>query len=124
MQLINIKNKYLWGISMIGLLVISYMLCRYIFFEMHGMKQWPKLLAIVGLTIIIIATILGKRVVSVATVIGYIGGFILAMAFNTDGIDPRGGRTNNAWIIWGITLCCSILIGFVMELIRRRNNEC
>ena len=124
MQLINIKNKFLWGISLIGLLVISYMLCRYTFFELHGMKQWPKLLAIAGITIIIIATILGKRVISVATVIGYIGGFILAMAFNTDGIDPHGARTNNAWIIWGTTFCCSILIGFVMGLTWRRNNEC
>ena len=34
------------------------------------------------------------------TIVGYIGEFILAMLFNTDGIDQGGGRTNNGWIIW------------------------
>jgi len=95
----DIKNKSLWGLSMIGLLGISYWLCRYTFFEMHGMKQWPNLLAILSIAILVIATIFGNRIISATTVIGYMGGFILAMTFNTDGIDPGGGRTNNAWII-------------------------
>ncbi len=53
MKLLDVKGKSLWGICMIGLLGISYWLCRYTFFDMHGMKQWPNLLAIVGLAIII-----------------------------------------------------------------------
>ena len=93
MRLMDIKNKSLWGISMIGLLGISYWLCRYVYFEMHGMKDWPNLLAILSVFILVIATIFGNRKISVATVIGYMGGFILAMIFNTDGVDPGGGRS-------------------------------
>ena len=117
MKLIDIKNKGLWGISMIGLLGISYWLCRYTFFEMHGMKDWTNLLAILSIVILVIATMFGKRIISVATVIGYMGGFIFAMIFNTDGIDPRGGRTNNAWLIWGIVFILSIFIGFILSFI-------
>jgi uncharacterized membrane protein YcaP (DUF421 family) len=104
---------------MIGFLGISYWLCRYIFFDMHGMKQWPNLLAIVSLAIIIIATISGKRIISATTVIGYIIGFILAMIFNTDGLDQGGGRINNAWKIWGAIFVLSILIGVILTLLPR-----
>jgi len=110
----DIKNKVLWEIGTIGLLGISYWLCRFSFFEMHGMKQWPNLLAILGIVIIAIATIIGSRIIPVATVIGYMGGFIFAMIFNTDGVDPGGGRTNNAWIIWGAVFIFSIMIGIIL----------
>ena len=65
------KNKILWSIGIIGILGISYLLCRFIFFDMHGMKQWPSLLAIVGLIIIVIASVLGNRIVALLTVVGY-----------------------------------------------------
>lgn len=119
MKLLDVKGKSLWGICMIGFLGISYWLCRYIFFDMHGMKQWPNLLAIVSLAIIIIATISGKRIISATTVIGYIIGFILAMIFNTDGLDQGGGRINNAWKIWGAIFVLSILIGVILTLLPR-----
>lgn len=121
MKRIDIKNKSLWGISMIGLLGISYWLCRYTFLDMHGMKQWPDLLAILSITIIVIATIFGKRLISASTVIGYMGGFIFAMTFNTYGIDQGGSRTNNAWQIWGSIFGLSILIGiFLTFIIKKR----
>jgi hypothetical protein len=107
---------------MIGLLGISYWLCRYTFFKIHGMKGWPNLLAIISIFVLVIATILGKRILSAATVIGYMGGFILAMIFNTDGVDPRGGRTNNAWLIWGVVFIVSILIGFILNKVRKDND--
>ncbi len=123
MKLINIKNKSLWGISMIGMLGISYWLCRYTFFEMHGMKQWTNLLAMLSIFILIIATIFGNKIVSVATVIGYMGGFILAMIFRTDETSPRGVRINNGWIMWGTIFILSILIGFVLSLITKKHME-
>lgn len=123
MKPMDIKNKILLGISMIGLLGISYWLCRFSFFEMHGMKQWPDLLAILSITIIVIATIFGNRIIPVATIVGYMGGFILAMIFNTDGVDPGGGRTNNAWIIWGTVFIFLILIGIVLDFISKQRHE-
>lgn len=108
---------------MIGLLGISYWLCRYTFFEMHGMKQWPNLLAILSIAILVIASIFGNRLITVATVIGYMGGFILAMIFNTDGIDLGGEKTNNAWIIWGTIFGFSILIGFILDLISKQKHK-
>ncbi len=87
---------------------------------MHGMKQWPDFLASLSIALVVLATLLGNRVVPIATVIGYIGGFALAMVFNTDGVDPGGGGTSNAWIIWGTIYISSILIGIMLGYISKQ----
>lgn len=116
----NIKNRMLYPVIMIIILAISYWLSRFVFFEMHGMKDWPNLMALVSIIIIIIAYLAGKRMISLMTVLGYMGGFILAMIFNRDGLDPGGGRTNNAWIIWVIVLFVCLLIGLISEVFLKR----
>lgn len=123
MKRIDIKNKLLWGISMIALLGFSYWLCRYIFFEVHGMRQWPDLLAVFSIAILVIAAMFGNRSIPVSTIVGYMVGFIIAMIYNTDGVDPGGGRTNNAWIIWGMIYILSILIGFIISYILKKKHE-
>ncbi|SNR91659.1 hypothetical protein SAMN05446037_1001401 [Anaerovirgula multivorans] len=117
MKAIDIKNKILWGVALIGCLGLSYWLCRFAFFKMHGMKSWSNTLAMVSLIIIVIASIVGRRILSVATVAGYMGGFVFAMVFNTDGIDPGGGATNNAWMIWSIVFIVCLLIGLIVNII-------
>ena len=119
----DIKSKILWQISTIGLLGISYWLCRFSFFEMHGMKQWPNLLAILSIVIVLMATMFGNRIIPAVTVIGYMGGFILAMIFNTDGVDPGGGSTNNAWIIWGTIFVFLVLIGIILSFIYKLKHQ-
>jgi len=57
------------------------------------------------------------------TIVGYIGGFVLAMLFNTDGIDQGGGRTNNGWIIWGIVFIVSILVGIILEFTGKHSHK-
>ncbi|NLY77984.1 MAG: hypothetical protein GX080_07890 [Tissierellia bacterium] len=110
------KNKIMCGITTTALLGVEYYLARFAFFRFHGMKQWPNLLALIGFGIIILATIFGKRILSIGTLIGYIGGFVLAMIFNTDGVDPGGGATNNAWKIWGCIFILSIIAGLFIEI--------
>ena len=120
MKEIDIKSRVLWGIGLLGCLGLSYWLCRFVLFDIHGMKQWPNALAMVGFIIIIIASIGGRRIISAATIIGYMGGFILAMIFNTDGVDQGGGGTNNGWKIWGVVFVLCILIGLAFDIIHKR----
>ena len=117
MKRMGTMNRILWGAVMIGLLGISYWLCRYTFFYMHGMKQWPDLLAMLGLAIMLIAISVGNRIIPIITVIGYMVGFIAAMLFRTEGVDQGGGKTNNEWFIWGAVFVFSILLSFVIILI-------
>ena len=110
------RSRIGWGILFVGILAISHLLCRFVFFDLHGMKQWPNVLAVVALIVVIIATAAGGRIVAWSAIVGYSGGFIISMTFNSDGVDPGGGGTNNAWIIWTLALLVSILVGVVVTV--------
>lgn len=118
-----LNYKIIWIIGAIAALCACFLLCRYSFFSMHGMKQWPLDLFIVGLIVIVIASVLNSRKVLACTVIGYIGGFALGMIFNTDGVDQGGGATNNAWIIWTLSFIAIIIISVFWELVSRHKKK-
>lgn len=87
------------------------------------MKEWPLNLFVFGLIITIIAAVFDGRRVMVCTTVGYIGGFATGMLFGADGADPGGGRTNNAWMIWTVSLLIAILVGIVWELFNKRRKR-
>lgn len=113
----KLKRKLFWGISSLGYLALAYKLIRFNFFHHHGMKDWSNMLAIASAVIIIIFSIFARRIPSIAAVLAYIGGFGLAMLFNSDGVDPGGARTNNAWIIWTVVYIVILLGGIVFDFI-------
>ena len=49
----------------LGVLCIGFVLCRYVFFDMHGMKQWPVILFGVGIIAVAISFILEGKAMSV-----------------------------------------------------------
>ena len=102
---------------------LSYWLCRFVFFDLHGMKSWPTALASFGLSVIVIAIIFNLSILGLAAVVGYLVGFILAMLFNTASLDPGGGTLNNAWIIWGAVFIISLLLGFTLDVISRHKGK-
>ena len=91
-----------------GALLISYLLSRYLFFDLHGMKSFPFYLLCAGVA-----------VSAVAAAVGYIAGFFCGMAFGSVGTDPGGGRTCSGWLIWGGIFFGCLLIGAVLQLVRR-----
>ena len=45
------KNAALY-LASLCVLCAGYLLCRYVFFEVHGMKQWPACLFLLGLVVL------------------------------------------------------------------------
>ncbi len=116
----ELRRKLFWGISSLGYLALAYRLISYNFFDLHGMKDWPIILGIVSAVIIVIASNFARRILAIATVLAYIGGFGIGMLFNSDCVDPGGGRTNNAWIIWTVAFAIIVLIGNIIDFITYR----
>lgn len=114
------KKDWIWLLSSAAGLALSYLLCRFVFFPLHGMKQWPTLLAAAGLAVLSVSWPFQKRAVMVMTVIGYLGGYALGEIFHTHGLDPGGGGTNNLWFIWTVAFWVSIVTGAVMDAVRRK----
>lgn len=114
------KNRVWWYVISAVLFVIVYWLCRFVFFELHGMKSWPNVLLLFGACILLISFIAGKRFLSLTVPVGYLAGFGLAMLFQSEGVDPGGGRTNNAWILWTVIFLVSLLLGIISEIFYKK----
>ena len=112
------KNKQmllLWLYS-IGVLLLGFLLCRFVFIGLHGMKEWPVDLLIVGLVVHLISLFIKKRYVPWFASIGYFVGFWAGVLLHKEGIDPGGGTTDNLWQIWTILFLGCILAGVVVEI--------
>lgn len=116
MALITKETRSIRGIVSVGIVVLSYLLVRFPLFAMHGMKDWPDLLAILSIVVIVMASILKKRRVFVGVIVGYLGGFIFAMIFRQKGLDAGGGATSNGWILWITFLLISIGLATLWSL--------
>lgn len=115
----DVKSRAIWGIGSAACLAVAYWLCRFVFFELHGMKQWPMALAAVGLVVLVIAAFTGSHTLSVMTVAGYLGGFFLGILLHTHGTDPGGGGTSTDWIIWTAIFLISMLVGLILDMVHR-----
>lgn len=102
-------------LAMTLVLGISYWLIRCVFFDLHGMKDWPDFLAVLTLLVLAAALIKRKTWLSLAAGFGYPCGFITGFLFNQEGLDPGGGRTSNMWIIWTVCWIIFIIAGIVIE---------
>ena len=66
-----------------GALLISYLLSRYLFFDLHGMKSFPFYLLCAGVAVSAVAAFFHAGILSAAAAVGYIAGFFCG------------------WLIWG-----------------------
>jgi uncharacterized membrane protein len=113
----------LWGILAFAVLLSGYLLCRYVFFGTHGMKDWPTVLFVLGSAVIVVAALTNSRKVMACTVAGYLLGFAAGMLFHTHGTDLGGGDTNNAWIIWTVMYLCVICAGVIVDVMGKRKRN-
>jgi len=107
----------------LAVLCVGFVIIRYTLFSAHGMKEWPLLLFIVGLLVISVSYFIGARQVPVFTTLSYIIGYAIGAIFQTNGVDPGGGSTNNLWIIWTVVFACFTLASILTELLAARKKK-
>ena len=95
----------------------AYYAIEYLFFDLHGMKDWPLVLFIITELIVMISAAAKKTRVPRCATLGYIVGFILGVKFEQISYDPGGGAMSNTWKIWTIVLIVSVLIGVLSEFL-------
>ena len=114
------NNEMKIALLSLGVLAIGFVVIRFPLFQLHGMKQWPFVLMLLCLTVIIISFMLKTKITSIACSFSYIIGFFIAYIFQTDGIDIGGGKTNNLWIIWTVIVIMTIAVFGITEYIMSR----
>lgn len=86
----------------------AYLLCRFGLFSLHGMKQWPAVLAAAGFAALVAAALYDFRIASSTTVVCYPAGCFLGLWLGKTQTDPGGGQTHSGWIIWTIIFALGI----------------
>ena len=99
----------------LGILLIGFILCRYIFFDIHGMKEFPKVLLVLGLVVMAISALTKKKILPYFISAGYIVGFVFGFIFQVTKIDVNGVSVNNLWVIWAVVNVAFIVAGVICE---------
>ncbi len=116
------KNRTIQLLSAI-ILFLGFVLCRYILFTAHGMKQWPFVLLMFGCIVLGISALLSRKWVSLFTSLGYSLGFAIGSFLQSDVPDARGVLSNNLWKIWTLSYLVIILLGIVFELVNQKRKR-
>ena len=112
--MLNKKNIKMHLLSLF-ILCTGFVLCRYVFFDVHGMKQLPASLFGVGIVFLAISFFLRCKMAPIIIALAYLIGFVAGVVFGMDGIDAGGGATNNLWIIWTTVFICFSVICIITE---------
>ncbi|MCH5260951.1 MAG: hypothetical protein J1F18_14410 [Lachnospiraceae bacterium] len=116
-------KKRIVGFVSLCVLLIAFLTFRYPLFELHGMKQFPLYLLILGISVITVSGIIKSyRIVPIFTTIGYIVGFFVGQLAVTS-YDPGGGTLNNMWQIWLISYTTAIVAGVLIEIFNGKNHK-
>ena len=113
------KKVLLAHLICLGILLLGFVFCHYVFFDLHGMKEWPVDLFIAGLVALMVSLFARKQYVPWFTAGGYVFGFLLGVLFHTEGTDPGGGKTDNLWIMWTAVFLVCILAGILFEVVMK-----
>ena len=118
------KKEYKIALVSTLILVLGFVLCRFVFFDIHGMKQLPLILFVCGLVVTAVSSLCKCKFVPIANSVGYIIAFVIAVIFESDYADPTGAMTmNNLWIIWTVAYLCFVVIGIVAEIVKRHRKR-
>ena len=113
------NKKMILRLAPFGILLLGFVLCRFAFFGLHGMKEWPVNLLAAGLVIVTMSLITKKQIIAWFTSVGYLIGFFTGVLFRSEGFDPGGGKTDNLWQIWTIVFIVCAVAGAITETVRK-----
>lgn len=115
----DIQNIVNHAIALV-ILLVGFILCRYTFFDIHGMKEFPKILLVLGLVVMAISALTKKKFLPYFVSMGYIIGFVFGFVFQVSRIDANGISVNNLWVIWAVVNVVFIVVGVICECFFRK----
>jgi protein-S-isoprenylcysteine O-methyltransferase Ste14 len=117
------KNKNLPYVAALVLLCIGFVLSRYVFFSLHGMKQWPLILFVASLCVGLLSYRAKAPGVALSTGMGYLLGFVVGAVFQSQGTDPGGGSTSNFWLLWTGVLLAFVVGAILITEVRKKRHR-
>ncbi len=114
----NVRNRpFLMFLISFATLCFGYFVIRYILFDFHGMKQWPLVLLVGCVVVIVVSYLAHSKILPLVTSISYPLGFAVGAMFHTTTFDDAVGRTDNLWIIWTAVIMIAMIVSGIVEFI-------
>lgn len=110
----DIKKRLALTLSGAAILTAEWLLVRFPLLDLHGMKEWPWDLFVIGLIAVVIAGALGAKWAALGAVTGYLTGFFCGVIFNFPGPAPD---TTAGWAVWTFVFLAGILLGIAASVI-------
>ena len=104
----------------LGILMVGFVLGRYVFFDVHGMKEFPVTLLVLGLAVMLISVLTSKKVLPYFISTGYLMGFVFGFLLQVTKMDANGVSVNNLWVIWAGVYVAFIVVGFLCEALFKK----
>lgn len=114
------KKNMILHLASFCVVCLEFILCRYVLFPIHGMKEWSFDLFLFCLIVIAISFFVKTSLIPIFSSLSYIVGFVIGLIFQTDGIEPAGGKTNNLCIIWTTVIICAVISSVLGELVKKK----
>ena len=114
----NVRNRpFLMFLISFATLCFGYFVIRYILFDFHEMKQWPLVLLVGCVVVIVVSYLAHSKILPLVTSISYPLGFAVGAMFHTTTFDDAVGRTDNLWIIWTAVIMIAMIVSGIVEFI-------
>ena len=98
------------------MLCIGFLITRFPLFALIGSYDWLRVMVLLSGAMICLFSLTGHDLTANIIPVSYTVTYIVAHYLSTDGYDPGGGRTNNAWFLW---LIFHLTITAILYLIDR-----
>lgn len=130
MRKASIYKRIAWFFGGSVVLLISWLLCNYVFDDVLSIGAMPSILLIIGGVVLLFASLRFSRKVICCAAVGYILSFIVAVIFDyeyyaiyyIDGVETAMRETSGL-AIWTITYLGLIGAGILWDIIHRCVNR-
>jgi len=119
-RILKNKKSVVSHVIALGILLVGFILGRYVFFDVHGMKEFPLVLLSLGLIVMIVSLLTAGKLLPYLISVGYIIGFVFGFIFQVTKKDANGVSVNNLWVIWAAVYLVFIVIGVICEWCLRK----
>ena len=97
------------------LIIINYILTRFIYFNVHGMKDFPNTMSLLSAALTCLFILSENNISAICSTIGNTIGFFIGLMFYSVKVDYITGNTSNLWLIWGISYFIVVILGMVIN---------
>ncbi len=100
---------------LLGILILSFLVCRVFLFGWISSYDMHRMMAMIAAALTIVFVLLDRRFSPWATVLAHPATYVLAHLLHSEGVDPGGGRTDNAWWIWIVSYVAIVTVVWIVE---------